>query len=73
MKKLLSKHDINSKIKLEGNALSSLKPIISADNEQLARSGMNCLENLVMGTGKHFREDCWVAIVDTITQVLWTL
>jgi len=49
--------------------LQLLQWCVKQDNEQLARSGMNCLENLVMGTGKHFREDCWVAIVDTITQV----
>ena len=39
------------------------------DNEQLAKSGMNCLENLVMGAGQSFREVDWDLIIDTITDV----
>ena len=29
------------------------------DNEQLARSGVNCLENLVVSTGQRFTEEIW--------------
>ena len=39
------------------------------DNEQLAKSGMNCLENLVMGAGHSFKEADWDLIIDTITDV----
>ena len=31
----------------------------SADNEQLARSGTNCLENLVVSNGSQFSYDMW--------------
>ena len=31
----------------------------STDNEQLARSGTNCLENLVVSNGSQFSSDMW--------------
>ena len=43
--------------------------LLFSDNEQLAKSGMNCLENLVMGAGHSFREADWDLIIDTITDV----
>ena len=38
------------------------------DNEQLARSGTNCLENLVISVGKQFTGDIWdkVSVVKVI-------
>ena len=38
------------------------------DNEQLARSGTNCLENLVISVGKQFTGDIWdkVSVVKII-------
>ncbi|XP_046860801.1 brefeldin A-inhibited guanine nucleotide-exchange protein 2-like [Xenia sp. Carnegie-2017] len=32
---------------------------VKQDNEQLARSGTNCLENLVISIGNTFSEDVW--------------
>lgn len=32
---------------------------VSLDNEQLARSGTNCLENLVILNGEKFSEEVW--------------
>lgn len=32
---------------------------VQQDNEQLARSGTNCLENLVISNGSKFEEDTW--------------
>ncbi|BET03204.1 brefeldin A-inhibited guanine nucleotide-exchange protein [Nesidiocoris tenuis] len=34
-------------------------PLFAAENEQLARSGTNCLENLVISTGTQFTEKTW--------------
>ena len=33
--------------------------LINTDNEQLARSGVNCLENLVVSNGKKFTPEVW--------------
>ena len=40
-----------------GNRFTSSHRI--ADNEQLARSGTNCLENLVVSNGSQFSSDMW--------------
>uniref|UniRef100_A0A146LI66 Brefeldin A-inhibited guanine nucleotide-exchange protein 2 n=2 Tax=Lygus hesperus TaxID=30085 RepID=A0A146LI66_LYGHE len=34
-------------------------PLFAAENEQLARSGTNCLENLVISTGQQFTDKTW--------------
>ncbi|KAJ2944176.1 hypothetical protein O0L34_g18153 [Tuta absoluta] len=38
---------------------SQLHWCVQQDNEQLARSGTNCLENLVISNGMKFKEDTW--------------
>ncbi|CAG9087309.1 Brefeldin A-inhibited guanine nucleotide-exchange protein 1 [Plutella xylostella] len=38
---------------------SQLHWCVQQDNEQLARSGTNCLENLVISNGTKFTEDTW--------------
>lgn len=37
---------------------SALSPFVS-DNEQLARSGTNCLENVVILNGEKFTPETW--------------
>ncbi|KAL5248280.1 hypothetical protein ACHWQZ_G017457 [Mnemiopsis leidyi] len=49
--------------------LNLIQWCVKQDNEQLAKSGMNCLENLVMGAGHSFKEADWDLIIDTITEV----
>ena len=43
--------------------------IYSAGNEQLARSGSNCLENLIVSTGKQFFPDMWDRVCDCISDI----
>ena len=50
--------DIMSPILIE-DLYSQLKWCIKQDNEQLARSGTNCLENFVISNGKKFNESIW--------------
>lgn len=38
-------------------------------NEQLARSGSNCLENLIVSTGKQFFPDMWDRVCDCISDI----
>ncbi|KAJ8664573.1 hypothetical protein QAD02_006235 [Eretmocerus hayati] len=49
---------------------------VQQDNEQLARSGTNCLENLVIGNGAKFDEDTWNkttrCVLDIFTNTLPT-
>ena len=40
-----------------------------ADNEQLARSGTNCLENLAVSVGKQFFPDTWNRICQCIRDI----
>ena len=40
-------------------AITSLKFLSVSDNEQLARSGTNCLENLVISNGMKFSDSVW--------------
>lgn len=42
---------------------------VRQESEELARSGMNCLENLVIGAGHSFIESTWDKVVDTIVEV----
>lgn len=39
--------------------MSPFGPNCPADNEQLARSGTNCLENLVILNGEKFNNEVW--------------
>ena len=39
------------------------------DNEQLARSGTNCLENLVISNGQKFSPDVWRKTCDCIQSI----
>ena len=41
----------------------------STGNEQLARSGSNCLENLIVSTGKQFFPDMWDRVCDCISDI----
>ena len=38
-------------------------------NEQLARSGSNCLENLIVSTGKQFFPDMWDRVCECISDI----
>jgi brefeldin A-inhibited guanine nucleotide-exchange protein len=42
---------------------------VSQDNEQLARSGTNCLENLVISTGMRFQEKTWCESAECISSI----
>ena len=39
---------------------------VNQDNEQLARSGTNCIENLVISNGHNFSPDVWRRTCDCI-------
>ncbi|XP_070554844.1 brefeldin A-inhibited guanine nucleotide-exchange protein 1-like isoform X2 [Ptychodera flava] len=51
-------YDILSDILMD-NMLSQLHWCVQQDNEQLARSGTNCLENLVISNGAKFQPFIW--------------
>ena len=40
-----------------------------SDNEQLARSGVNCLENLVVSNGQRFTDNIWAMTCDCIKEI----
>ncbi|XP_039270898.2 brefeldin A-inhibited guanine nucleotide-exchange protein 1-like [Styela clava] len=42
---------------------------VEKENEQLARSGVNCLENLVLSNGTKFTKETWKVTCDTIQTV----
>ena len=42
---------------------------VLVDNEQLARSGTNCLENLVISNGQKFSPDVWRKTCDCIQSI----
>lgn len=42
---------------------------MSADNEQLARSGTNCLENFVNSNGPSFTPEVWQKTCDCIKEI----
>lgn len=46
-----------------------LKWCIRQDNEQLARSGTNCLENFVVSNGFKFNEDIWRKTCSTLSEI----
>ncbi|XP_028406357.1 brefeldin A-inhibited guanine nucleotide-exchange protein 1-like [Dendronephthya gigantea] len=50
--------DILAEILLD-DMYSHLEWCVKQDNEQLARSGTNCLENLVVSNGNKFSEEVW--------------
>lgn len=39
------------------------------DNEQLARSGVNCFENLILSNGEKFSAETWQLSCDTVIKV----
>uniref|UniRef100_A0A1X7VGU5 SEC7 domain-containing protein n=1 Tax=Amphimedon queenslandica TaxID=400682 RepID=A0A1X7VGU5_AMPQE len=49
--------------------LDQLLWCVQQDNEQLARSGTNCLENLVVSVGSRFNEEIW----DKVCQCLYNI
>lgn len=46
-----------------------LKWCVKQDNEQLARSGTNCLENFVITNGEKFSEEVWNKTCDCISEI----
>lgn len=42
---------------------------VQQNNEQLARSGTNCLENLVISNGSKFNDDIWIKTCDCILKI----
>jgi len=42
---------------------------VQQDNEQLARSGVNCLENLVVSNGQRFTDNIWAMTCDCIKEI----
>ena len=42
---------------------------VASDNEQLARSGTNCLENLVICNGHKFSDDVWDKTCNCISTI----
>ena len=50
------------------HSASSITPL-STDNEQLARSGTNCLENLAVSVGKQFLPDSWDRVCHCIRDI----
>ena len=43
--------------------------LLHIGNEQLARSGSNCLENLIVSTGKQFFPDMWDRVCDCVSDI----
>lgn len=54
---------------LLGQLYSQLLWCVQQDNEQLARSGTNCLENLVISNGIKFDEDTWTKTTRCILDI----
>jgi len=48
---------------------SQLQWCVQQNNEQLARSGTNCLENLVISNGTKFDDDTWEATCNCILEI----
>ncbi|CAF3751735.1 unnamed protein product [Rotaria sp. Silwood1] len=48
---------------------SQLKWCINQNNEQLAKSGTNCLENFVIACGQHFTQNIWEKFCTCILEV----
>lgn len=42
---------------------------VKQDSEQLARSGVNCLENLVVSNGQKFTPDIWSTISECVRSI----
>ncbi|XP_065669547.1 brefeldin A-inhibited guanine nucleotide-exchange protein 1 isoform X2 [Hydra vulgaris] len=51
------------------NMLAQLVWCVQQDNEQLARSGVNCLENLIISNGQKFTPEIWTKTCDCIYNV----
>lgn len=54
---------------LLGQLYSQLLWCVQQDNEQLARSGTNCLENLVISNGIKFNQDTWTKTTQCILNI----
>lgn len=46
-----------------------LKWCVKQDNEQLARSGINCLENFVITNGEKFSAEVWNKTCDCLSEI----
>lgn len=53
-------------LKIRGDAINST---LTLENEQLARSGTNCLENLVISNGMKFTKDVWEKTCLTVVDI----
>ena len=52
--------------------LSFYTRVFYSDNEQLARSGTNCLENLAISVGRQFFPDTWEVVCRCIRDIFET-
>lgn len=52
-----------------GNDVDCLYVLSPVDNEQLARSGTNCLENLAVSVGRQFFPDTWDSICQCVRSI----
>lgn len=46
-----------------------LKWCVKQNNEQLARSGINCLENFAITNGERFSPEVWKKTCDCLTEI----
>lgn len=60
--------DVMSLILIE-DLYTHLKWCVKQDNEQLARSGTNCLENFVISNGVKFSEDIWKKTCSALCEI----
>ena len=51
------------------NVYQQLFWCVQQGNEQLARSGINCLENLIVSNGEKFTQEMWERTVELIKQI----
>ena len=51
---------------------NSLSYLVLSDNEQLARSGTNCLENLVISNGMKFSDPVWTKTCSCMLAIFQT-
>lgn len=54
---------------LLGQLYSQLLWCVQQDNEQLARSGTNCLENLVISNGVKFDKETWIKTTNCVLEI----
>ncbi|XP_054711883.1 brefeldin A-inhibited guanine nucleotide-exchange protein 1-like [Uloborus diversus] len=61
-------YDVLGEIMLD-NLYKQLQWCVQQDNEQLARSGTNCLENLVISNGAKFSKERWNRTCDCMLEI----